>query len=238
MVNVVHQPAGLDFYSMRWAQAPYGVLNIELRDHSFSVRNVLSVQSAQELGALAGEGLYEFTFNAGITEPSLITHDEARIKTYEILADILRAGWKPIIPLSRPRLSGAARLSYALNVSDSIGLDPSVVPTFEEWMRIESRTAWHFYAPGAYLSVSFTRERTLVDSAKPGAYMLTFRIQTEAEHFRSYVESEDRPRWKALLPKLLPDLVVARQKKEAELKAKGVPIHEAYRDPPLPSMAE
>lgn len=200
------------------------------------MKNVLSVQSAQELGPLANEGLYEFTINAGITEPELIAHDEARVKTYEILAGVLRAGWRPVVPMSGPRLSGAARLDYVLNVSDSIGLDPSTVPTLEEWMRIESRTAWFFHAPGAYLSISFTRERTLTDPIQPGSYMLTFDLQTEVEHFRSYVESDDRPRWKALLPKVLPELAIARAQKEKELKAKGVHVDEIYADPPLPHL--
>lgn len=91
-----------------------------------------------------------------------------------------------------------------------------------------------FHAPGAYMEVTFTRERTLIDPAKPGSYMLTFNVQTESEHFRGYVASDDRPRWKVLLPKVLSGLSGARAQKEKELRAKGVRLDEAYVDPPAP----
>lgn len=238
MVNVVHQPAGLDFYSARWGARPHGVVKLDLGSYSLTLPHVLSLQAAQELGQLAPEGLYEFSINTGITEPELIAHDEARLQTYKILSAILQAGWKPFIERSEPRLSGKARYDYTLSTVSVNGLDPSYLPTLDEWMRIESRTPWSFYAPGAYLELSFTRERTLTDPAKPGSYMLTFNVKTEAEHARGYVESDDRPRWKALLPKILPDLVKARQQKEAELKAKGVAIDETYQDPALPGLSE
>lgn len=237
-VKSTHQPAGVDFYSARWGARPHGVVKLDLGSYSLTLPHVLSLQAAQELGQLAPEGLYEFSINTGITEPELIAHDEARLQTYKILATILEAGWKPFIDRSEPRLSGKARYDYTLSTVSVNGLDPSYLPTLDEWMRIESRTPWSFYAPGAYLELSFTRERTLTDPAKPGSYMLTFNVKTEAEHSRGYVESDDRLQWKTLLPKILPKLALARQQKETELKAKGVPIDEAYRDPPLPSMAE
>lgn len=237
-VKSTHQPAGVDFYSARWGTRPHGLAKLDLGRYSLTFSHVLSLQAAQELGQLAPEGLYEFSINTGITEPELIAHDDARLQTYKIIAAILEAGWKPFIDLSEPRLSGKARYDYTLSTVSVNGLDPRYLPTLEEWMRIESRTPWSFYAPGAYLELSFTRERTLTDPAKPGSYMLTFNVKTEAEHSRSYVESDDRPRWKALLPKILPDLIKARQQKEAELRAKGVPIDETYKDPPLPGLSE
>lgn len=233
-VRVTNQPAGLDFYNARWPKAPHASVKVESGSHAFTVAHVLSVQSAQELGPLAGEGLYEFTINAGITEPDLIAHDEARVKTYAILNELVRIGWKPVVERSEPRLRGKDRFDHTMATESVNGLDPDYLPTLEEWMRIESRTPWMFHAPGAYLEVTFTRERTLIDPAKPGSYMLTFNVQTEAEHFRGYVASDDRPRWKVLLPKVLSGLSGARAQKEKELRAKGVRLDEAYVDPPAP----
>lgn len=230
-VRVTHQPAGLDFYNARWPKAPHASVKVEAGSRSFIVEHALSVQSAQELGPLEGEGLYEFTINAGLTEPDLIAHDEARVKTYAILNELVRIGWKPVVERSEPRLRGKDRFDHTMATDSVNGLDPDYLPTFDEWMRIESRTPWTFHAPGAYLQVSFTRERTLIDPAKPGSYMLTFNVQTEAEHFRGYVESDDRHRWKVVLPQVLAGLSDARAQKEKELRAKGVRMDEAYVDP-------
>lgn len=233
-VRVTHQPAGLDFYNARWPKAPHASVKVVAGSKSFTVEHVLSVQSAQEVGPLAEEGLYEFTINAGLTEPDLIAHDEARVKTYAILSELVRIGWKPLVERSEPRLRGKARFDHTMATDSVNGLDPDYVPTLDEWMRIESRTPWMFHVPGAYLQVSFTRERTLIDPAKPGSYMLTFNVQTEAEHFRGYVESDDRPRWKVVLPQVLSGLSDARAQKEKELRAKGVRMDEAYVDPMAP----
>lgn len=237
-VNFTHQPAGVDFYSARWGPPNLGIVKIDRGSYSLTLPHVLSVQAAQELGQLAEEGLYEFTVNTGINEPELIAHDEARLKTYEILSTILQSGWKPFIELSEPRLSGKVRYDYTLNTVSVNGLDPRYLPTLDEWMRMESRTPWSFYAPGAYLEVSFTRESSLTDPGKPGSYMLTFNVKTEAEYLRAYVDSDDRAQWKKMLPQILSKLALSRQKKEAELRGKGVPIDEVYQDPVLSSLPE
>lgn len=103
-------------------------------------------------------------------------------------------------------------------------------------MRIESRSGWSFYANGVYMEATFTREPALTDPAKPGAYLLTFNIQTETEYFRGYAGPDDRLRWKDVVPKELIKVAALRATKEAELRAKGVAIDESYQDPPVPAM--
>jgi hypothetical protein len=115
-----------------------------------------------------------------------------------------------------------------------MGLDPAHIPSFEEWMRIETRTGWKFYANGVFMDVNFTRESTLTDPSKPGAYILSFDVSTEVEHFRGYAESKDRLRWKEIVPGVLPTLAKIRADKEAALRAKGIAIDESYQDPPVP----
>ena len=153
----------------------------------------------QELRDLKAEGLYEFDISSGITAPDLIAHDEARHKTYAILKRIEDAGWKNTVDIGGPRIRGKDRLRYAISKNKYIGLDTTYLPTFDEWMQIESRTPWNFYAAGLYLQVIFTRERTLIDPTKPGSYLLTFNIKTETEYFRGFAGPDNRLHWKEVV---------------------------------------
>jgi hypothetical protein len=237
-VKLVRQPAGLDFYSIDWDERPRGVVTLEHGKNTIVVDDALGLLTSEDQADLKSEGLFAYTVFAGMSvpSPSLIPHDEARIKTYAILRSIMEAGWRQVIERSEPRLSGKARQDYMFATSNLNGLDATYVPTFEDWMRIPSRTPWSFYADGAFLSVEFTRERTLTDPNKPGSYLLTFRIQTATEYFRGYAGPDNRLRWKELLPAELAKVAKLRAEKEAELKAKGVPIDDSYRDPPPPPL--
>lgn len=234
LVKVQHQSAGVDFYEINWDSRPRGILFVEHGKHSFAIEDVLGISSMQDLKELSLEGLSEFDIYAGITEPDLIPHDEARLKTHAILQHILQAGWQPIVMRDNPRITGKDQQAFMFATSNVNGLDPRYLPSFEEWMRIEDRTAWNFYADHLYLSVCFTREKTLRDPLKPGSYLLEFNIKTEAEEFRIYVGPDNRQKWKEKLPAELARLPAIRVKKEAELRAKGIKIDETYQDPPVP----
>ena len=234
--RVTHSTPNVDFYQIDWEQRAPGQVRVEHGKHSFVIEDALGVQAPQELGDFKAEGLYNYTIFAGVSASDLIPHDEARLKTYAILKRIVDVGWKTTTPRSRPRLKGQARLDYVLDASSSVGLDPRQIPTFEEWMRIESHTPWSFYADGLYMEVSFTRERTLTDPTKPGSYLLTFNIKTETEYFRGFAGPDNRLRWKEVLPQELAKVAVTRAQKETELRAKGVPIDESYQDPPVPAL--
>lgn len=71
---------------------------------------------------------------------------------------------------------------------------------------------------------------------KPGAYLLTFKVETTAEYFRSYADPLERQRWEQVLPGALSTAAKARAAVEEQLKAKGVPIDERYKDPPVPEL--
>ncbi|MFT3721040.1 hypothetical protein [Pseudorhodoferax sp.] len=234
MVRVQHQPAGLDFYEIIWNSRNFGEVRINHAKHSFVVERVLALLSSQDLGEFEGDGLDSFSIRAAIGSSELISHDQARLVIYKILGRILDAGWRPTTPRSRPRLSGQARIDYVLNVSSSIGLDATHIPTYDEWIRIENRTSWGFYADGIFMDVTFTRAPTLTDPAKPGAYFLTYRIETAQEYFRSFAGPDNRIRWKEVLAQELAKVAAVRAQKEAELRVKGIRIDESYQDPPAP----
>jgi len=157
------------------------------------------------------------------------------IKTmFAILQKISQAGWQITIPCSPPRLRGKDMLNY-LFTEKTTTLDATYMPTFEEWMQMESLTTWAFYADHVYLEVEFTREHTLTDPTKPGAYLIGFNLKSEAEYFRGYVGPDNRKRWKELLPAQLAMGAQMRAEAEAKMRAKGVRIDETYQDPPAPA---
>lgn len=233
LVQVQHQPAGLDFYKIDW-ERPRGTVRIDHGRYSLTIDDVLGVSSSQDLKEFKSEGLNEFDVYSGVTEPDLISHDEARLKFFDLLQSIKQKGWKPVVYRDDPRLSGKARFDYMTAVSKYTGLDPNYLPSFDEWMRLESETTWPFYADHVYLDVTFTREPTLIDPNKPGSYLLGFKIMTETEYFRGFAASEDRARWKEVVPAELKRQAAEREKKEAALKATGIKIDESYQDPPVP----
>ena len=237
-VKINKQPAGIDFYSIDWDARPRGTVKIDHGKNSFVVEDVLGLQTSIDL-ELPKEGFDSISIYAGLAtsnDQGLIPHDEARDKFYAILKAIEQKGWSVITPRSRPRLVGQNRLNYAFKVSNSIGLDTQYLPTLDEWMQIENLTDWNFYKDRQFLTVHFKRERTLLNPAKPGSYLLTFSLRSEAEHYRAYVGPDNRARWKELLPAELATRPDKRAKAEAALKAQGIKIDETYQDPPLPDL--
>jgi hypothetical protein len=236
-VNVQQQPAGLDFYSIDWDSYPRGTVKIDHGKHSVVIDGVLGIQTHTNID-LPKEGFYSYTIFAGLSNspPGLISHDEARLKTYALLKKVEQAGWQTLISEDDPRITGKDRLDRALTVTSSIGLDTKYIPTLGEWMRIENLTSWNFYADHQYLSVYFKREHTLLDPAKPGSYLLTYALKSEAENYRGYVGPASRARWKELLPGELAKLKNSRFLAEVTLKAQGVAIDESYQDPPVPAL--
>ncbi|MET0320825.1 MAG: hypothetical protein ABW069_08920, partial [Duganella sp.] len=212
-------------------------VRLENSIQSFEIENTLSVTAIDE-PLSQDEGIVNFSINAGISSSDLISHDEARKRFIFILKTIRNAGWKRFLDEGDPRLTGRDMLGYILNQSPASSMDADYEPTFEEWMKIPSRTTWSFYANHIYLSVDFSREPTLLNPEKPGAYLVTFTVNSENNHYKSYVEPRDKKNWKNALPAQLAALPSMREKAEAELRAKGFKIDETYEDPPKPNLVQ
>ncbi len=231
------QPAGLNFYEFRFRGSNVGRALVKIGNRTLPVEHVLSITGIEDLD-FNDEGISQININSKITGSDLIPHDEARLKFFSILQNLVGDGWKTIIPRSTARLKGQERMKYLLASHGRVTLDPSYLPTLDEWMRMEDLTSWKGYAHHLYLKVSFTREATLTDTKKPGAYLLSFEFKSEAEQFRAHVESRDRKRWKEVVPVKLRELAVERAKLETELRAKGFAIDEGYIDPPVPDLTK
>ena len=235
LLGVDRQPAGTDFYEIDLDTNPRGTVTIEHGKYSFKIKKVLGLMGSLD-HSFSSEGLAEFTLYSGLTEGELIPHDEARLKTYAVLQEVLKAGWRPLTDESEPRITGQDRLNYVLNTYEYIGLDPSFLPSFKEWMQIQDSTKWHFYADHLYLDVSFKRAPEYLDPEKPGAYLLNFNLKSEAQHYKLYAGPGNRAIWKAKLPESLEYAKQQRAKTEAELIAKGIKIDTDYQNPPLPDL--
>lgn len=233
-LHVDRQPAGLNFYEIRYPEGSRGNAFINFTAGQLSVERVISITGTEDMD-FPDEGLSEFNINTEIVDSDLVSHDTARKKIYSILQNIADSGWKATIPLGMARLRGKSLTQYLLRTNAHTTLDNSYIPTLDEWMKLPNRTRWGFYANHSYLEVSFTREHTMTDPAKPGAYLLSFDLKSEDEHFRRNVEGSDRKRWRELVPKELKKLANARAAMEAELQQKGIAIDNEYVDPPLPN---
>lgn len=222
-------------YNINWNVRNRGTVKLDHGEHSFTINHVLGLQTFQDLRPTADKGLTMFDLIAGLTNISGTPHDEARLKTYEILHGIAAAGWQQVIERSEPRLQGKTRFEYTLATTNINGLDATYVPTFEEWMRIENRTPYSFYADGLYMEVTLSRSPEHMDPKELGVYQLSFNIKTDTEYFRGFAGPDKRDQWKEVVPGELAKLAKIRTDKEAELRAKGIAIDESYQDPPVPT---
>lgn len=236
-VKVDRQPAGLNFYELRWSSRGKGEVSIRTGAKSIRIENVLSVTGVEDAD-LATEGMYEIRINSTLTDSDTIAHDEARLKIFALLESIRRAGGQTVIPRSMARIRGKDMTNFLLRTRKQTTLDPSYVPSFTEWMAHDSLTGWQFYVDRVFVKVQFMRERSLTDPTKPGAYLLSITLKSELEHFRNYVKPSDRKRWKEVLPVVLADMAKRRAKLEEEFRLQGVPIDQGYIDPPEPALGK
>ena len=236
-LKIDRQPAGLNFYEIRFPGQTKGSATVNSGTRKFVIENILSITGTEDLD-FKDEGLSEFSINCAISATELISHDNARMRFFSMLQDLTRAGWKTTIPRGAPRLLGKEMTNYLLRSRQEVTLDSSYIPSLDEWMRLPSLTGWEFYANHAYLTVTFTREHTLTDPEKLGAYLVSFELKNEAEEFRGHVGGSGRNRWKEILPKELTKLAQERVKKETELRQHGTKIDETYVDPPIPDLSK
>jgi hypothetical protein len=237
LVKVDRQPAGINFYEIKFRGDNVGRAVVKFGDRKVPIEHVISITGIEDLD-FANEGISEIHVNSTITKADLISHDEARLKFFAMLQNIVRDGWQTVVPRSMARLKGKEMTKYLLASHDSTTLDPSYVPTLEEWMQMRDLTSWEFYAPRMYLKISFMREHTLTDPKKLGSYLISFELTNEAEQFRQHVESADRKRWKEVVPVKLRELAAERAKLESELRSKGFAIDDGYIDPPVPDLTK
>jgi hypothetical protein len=236
IAEVDRQAAGLNFYELNWSTRHMGSVVVKQESLRFPIDHVISVTSTEDM-EYKSEGISEIKIHSALTSSPLISHDEARLKLFALLTRIHEAGWKTTIPRTMARVRGKDMNTYLLQTRDYTTLDPAYVPSLEEWMQYRDLTSWAFYAGHVYLTVQITREHTLIDPSKPGAYLVSTCLQNEPEHFRRYVDGLQRPHWKRLMMAEIAQAAKSRAEVESMLRAQGVQIDENYVDPPLPDLS-
>jgi len=220
-VQVNSQPSGLDFLSLDWRGPAKGRVTLDQPDASISIDHVIGVQTFRRAADDDRQGLTRFAIYAGLNDGGDIEHDAARVHIHGLLSRILAAGWQQMVDADEPRLAGAERLKRTLASSNLNGLDARYIPSLTEWMQVEDGTPWSFVRDDAVLQVTFRRDATRLDPAKPGAYFLSLNWMSVNEHFREMVDPDDRAHWRDLIPVVLEQARQRRSAKEEELRKAG-----------------
>jgi hypothetical protein len=236
LASIDRQPAGLNFYTIRWPVQSMGAVIIKQGTLRLPIENVISVTGIEDMD-YPDEGLADVKINSAISNSEKISHDEARIKTIAFLQKIAQIGWKSTIPRDVARIRGKDMNDYLLSAKRTT-LDPNYVPTLNEWMRYRDLTEWEFYFGRVFLTVQISRQHTLTDPQKLGVYLLSTKLRNESQHFRGYVDGPDRARWKDLLMPQIKEMAENRAEEEAGFRKNGIAIDERYIDPPLPILTK
>ena len=228
----VVQPAGLNFYKIEPDdRGTSAVLHFEHGKHSFEFPNMMAFTGTQDMDL--NEGISAYSLDFSVPPRNKTPHDEARRYILNIIKTLKTAGWKVNIDRSSPRVRGKEAFELLIN-DNQFGvyhLDPDYEPTIEEWMQIEDRTRWHFYADNVFLEVYFQRDRHAKDPSK-GGYLLSMDIVSGETYYRG--AGEDRLRWRERWPEIERENAKTRWDAEYQAARQCFHIDFDYQDPPLP----
>lgn len=227
--HVNKQPAGLNFYRYRWPATSPGAASIEHGPHSFKIPHALSVMGTEDVEHMDA-GITTFTINAGITAAETVAHEEARQTFINMLQNLLKLGWKPLIFYNYPRLNGEEAFHY-YEEDDTYGIPPDYEPTMEEWMRIDFDN-WYLWTGNQFLTIKF-RRGVEGNDPKQSAYLFIFTIHNGEEEAKANFEGEDRERWQDLWIEKVKSLKKERYEKEALLEKRGFNIFREYEEPKI-----
>jgi len=229
--SVDRQPAGLNFYRARWSTAAPGTVVVNHRQHSFNIPFALTLLGTEDAEALH-EGVRSFDITAGVTAADTIQHDEARRLILDFIQTLTERGWKPAISYNYPRLKGEQAYKYfEEDFTYSVPLDYR--PTLEQWMAMDF-AYWRLHADDVFLDITFRRDRKRMDPEQPGAYLLSFTLNSKEAEARSHFQGEkDRANWKDLWVDKIKELKKERYAKEEALRKRGFDIDTNYEEPKI-----
>lgn len=229
--NKNEQAYGVTFYAVDWPDSSQGTVVIKNQKSEVRLDTALGVSGSFDK-AHADEGIYDYSISLGIPPRNNVTHDQARLQFYEMLKRIQQAGWKRWIFPENPRLSGGEAVRYRLVKDQGVdSLDPSYVPSLEDWMKLADMTSWRFYLDGVYMDVQMSRDSKRMRVDEPGAYFVKIELEGYANYWRNAFNEQDRPHWRDLFPGLQRQMRAERAAAEQKLKVQGYSIDISYRNP-------
>lgn len=229
--TVDRQPAGLNFYRVRWSTAAPGTVVVNHGQHSFDIPFALTLLGTEDAEALH-EGVRSFDITAGVTAADTIQHDEARRLFLNFIQTLTERGWKPAISYNYPRLKGEQAYQY-FEEDYTYTFPPDYRPSLDQWMNM-TFVYWSLFADGVFLDITFRRDRKRMDPEQPGAYLLSFTLNSKEEEARSHFQGEkDRANWKDLWVDKIKELKKERYAKEEALRKRGFDIDTNYEEPKI-----
>ena len=92
---------------------------------------------------------------------------------------------------------------------------------------------WYLYADDLFMTLAIRRDIKRMDPDKPGAYLLSFTINSKEEEARRQFAGEQREQWQTLWVEKIKELKRERYAKEKALAAQGYTINPAYQEPKI-----
>jgi len=230
-VDVNDKNFGLNFYTMDWPTDNPITVVIRNGNSNLQIDAVLMINGAFDRG-YPDEGISSYSVSSELVSQPTVRHDQARLKFYEMLSRIQKAGWQRYLDDEEPRLKGVESIHRLLQTGISMTtLDPGYVPTFEEWMTLKERSSWQFYKDGVYMDVRMSRDSKHMDPSLPGAYFVSISLESYVSKWRTLFQEADRPRWRELLREEKQNAAAERAKMERQLQAEGYHVDTSYRNP-------
>ncbi|MBB5017500.1 hypothetical protein HNQ59_000764 [Chitinivorax tropicus] len=238
-MQVDKQPAGVNFYKVRFPKnggKNQAKILFEFGRNSIEIPAVLSITGPYNLD-FPNENISEIWINSGLTENKEEMHDQARQAFFKLLDDIVKAGWKPYLSESYPRLMAKEilrRVAEEKDIDAKFNLRPEYMPTLDEWMALGDSLHWNFHANHVEMQITLSHDITKRDPQKPGAYFMSINLRPMTHAMQDGMAPEERRDWRAVWLKSLPVSHAERAAEEAKAKAAGHQIDTDYQDPPMP----
>lgn len=230
-VDVNDKNFGLKFYMISWPTRQPGAVRVRSDRSEFRIDLAYGISGTYDV-AYPDEGFSSYDVSCGLSTSETMPHDQARLKFYEMLGRIQKAGWKWLIYQTQPRLSGEDALRYQLETSaGTASLDPNLELSLQDWMRLENRSPWKFYKDGVYMDVRLSRDSKRMRVDEPGAYFVSIALESYQSFWRTTFKEPDRAHWRELLPAVRERQRTTRAEAEQKLQAEGYHIDTSYRNP-------
>ena len=234
-----HSPTGkwgyLNFYEKHWSTKNPATILFEL-DNNKTLKLPYTIRFDTFADSnMVNKGVCEIELQTGITKADLMTYEEARVKFYAFLQDLLKQGWKRALRYSQPRISDRQAMHYKLTENNMYYLDPSYEPTLEEWKKLEtggmSRSNYWVlhYKSKVFLSINLGVVPHKTDPTL-ASYLMFITIRDGEEEGMSYTKEREESKWKETQVDDVKRYLNYRKEAETKVKAKGYTIDESYED--------
>lgn len=230
-VDVNNKNFRLKFYSIDWQKNNQGRVTIKKGTLHVSLESVIMVSGTYN-ETYPEEGFSIYDLSLSLSSSNTILHDQARLKFYEMLGRILKAGWKRCLYDTEPRLTGNESIRRLHETTTSVTtLDPNYIPTLPQWMSLNDQSTWRFYKDRIYMDVQLSRDQKHLNPDLPGAYFVSISLESYTSKWRTLFDEDDRPRWRELLMVEKEKASKERSKSERVLEALHYHIDTTYRNP-------